>query len=190
MRVTIAVVACLAALVRVDSAHAAPESSRAVAAAVCAEPARVVEVVHPGEAIGVDRSAAMPEPPRSAGDRVSAGTVARASVPEPPRSAGDRVSAGTVARASVPEPPRSAGTDEGGTLWCVSPDDPRCQPLDSSGHDGMSIGSAKLSYTAGDGLEGPQPRELAALSGETSYRGSARDGFLGRLERPPNCRAA
>jgi tetratricopeptide (TPR) repeat protein len=49
------------------------------------------------------------EPPRSAGDRQSPGTVARASDPEPPRSAGDRQSPGTVARASVPEPPRSAG---------------------------------------------------------------------------------
>jgi hypothetical protein len=147
MRVTIAVVACLAALVRADtaSAHAAAESSRAVAAAICAEPARVVEVVLPGEAIG--------------GERVTAA-------------------------------PAAPATDEGGTLWCVSPDDPRCQPLDASGHDGMSIASAKLSYTAGDGLEGPTPRELAAVSGETSHHGSARDGFLGRLERPPNRRAA
>jgi PEGA domain len=53
-----------------------------------------------------------PEPPRSAGDRRSAGTVARASVVEPPRSAGDRRSAGTVARASVPSAlPVSAGFD-------------------------------------------------------------------------------
>jgi outer membrane protein OmpA-like peptidoglycan-associated protein len=48
---------------------------------------------------------ALPEPPRSAGDRQSPGTVARASVAEPPRSAGDRQSPGTVARASVAEPP-------------------------------------------------------------------------------------
>jgi hypothetical protein len=105
----------------------------------------VVEVVHPGEAIGSERVAAAPDAPAA---------------------------------------------DEGGILWCVSADDPRCQPLDSSGHDGMSIGSAKLSYTAGDGFEAPRPRELAAVSGETSHRGSARDGFLGRLERPPNRRAA
>jgi HEAT repeats len=51
------------------------------------------------EALGVFGA---PEPPRSAGDRQSPGTVARASVPEPPRSAGDRQSPGTVARASVP----------------------------------------------------------------------------------------
>jgi len=81
--------------------------------------------------------------------------------------------------------------EQGGTtLWCVSADDPRCSPLDTSGHHGVTFGTAKLSYTASDGIEGPTARDLAAVSGETSHRGSARDGFLGRLERPPNRRVA
>jgi hypothetical protein len=138
MRVTLAAVVCLVALMRVDSASAyagAADSSRAISAAICAEPTLLVEVVTPGEAIGGDRS---------------------------------------------------EGIDEGNTLWCVSPDDSRCSPLDASSHDGVSFGSAKLGFAAGDDLDLPKPRELAAGSGNSEYRGSARDGVFGPLERPPN----
>jgi hypothetical protein len=151
MRVILAAVACLVALVRADSvsAYAGSDGSRAVAPAICSEPARVLEVslfVDVGDAVG--------------GERVE-------------RAGGEL-------------------NEEGGgtTLWCVSADDPRCSPLDTSGQHGVSFGTAKLSYTASDGIEGPKARDLAAVSGETTHRGSARDGFLGRLERPPNRRAA
>jgi hypothetical protein len=76
-------------------------------------PLEVPNAMGGGEALPVPRMPvvrnSVPEPPRSAGDRQSRGTVAGASVPEPPRSGGDRQSPGTVAGASVPEPPRSAG---------------------------------------------------------------------------------
>lgn len=174
MRVTLAAVACLVALVRADSvsAYAGNDGVRPVVAAICAEPSRVVEVVMPGDAIGgierADRTDRSERGDRTA-DRIEAGDQVER---------GDRADRGEL-------------HDQGGTtLWCVSADDPRCSPLDTSGHDGMSFGTAKLSYTASDGLEGPMARVLAAVSAKTSHRGSARDGFLGRLERPPNRRAA
>jgi hypothetical protein len=142
MRVTIAAVVCLVALVRADSVLAyagAADGSRAVAAAICAEPTLLVEVVMPGEAIGGDER---------------------------------------------------EGLNEGGTLWCVSPDDPRCSPLDSSGQNGVSFGNARLGVAVSGDVDPLAPLELAATGGVTDYRGSARDGVLGRLERPPNRRAA
>ena len=158
MRVTLAAVACLVALVRADSvsAYAGNDGVRPVAQSVCAEPARVrvVEVARFGDV----------------GDAVG----------------GERLERADRAERASGELNEEAGT----TLWCVSADDPRCSPLDTSGHDGVSFGTAKLSYTASDGIEGPRARDLAAVGGETSHRGSARDGFLGRLERPPNRRAA
>jgi hypothetical protein len=147
MRVTIAAVICLVALMRADSASAyagSADSSRALSASICAEPARMVEVLLPGEAIG--------------GERVERG---------------DR-----------------ENTDEGSTLWCVSADDPRCAPLESSSHEGMSFARAKLGFAASDLIDPPRPRELAAVSGASEYRGSARAGVLGQLERPPNSQAA
>jgi hypothetical protein len=146
MRVTIAAVVCLVALVYADSASAyagAADSSRAVAAAICAEPTLLVEVVMPGEAIGGDEHEGLHE-----------------------------------------------GLNEAGTLWCVSPDDPRCSPLDSSGQNGVSLGNAKLGVAVSGGVDPFPPLGLAAAGGVTNYRGSARDGVLGRLERPPNRRAA
>jgi|SRR4051812_15606086 hypothetical protein len=152
MRVTIAAVVCLVALMRTDSASAyagSADSSRALAmaASICAEPALLVEVVAPGEAIGGN----------------------------------ERQASGLRSGES---------TDEGGNLWCMSPDDPRCSPLDSSGQNGVSLGNAKLGATVGGALDPFEPRERAAVSGETDYRGSARDGVLGQLERPPNRHAA
>jgi hypothetical protein len=143
MRVTIAAVVLLVALVRAESA-----SAYAGPASICAEPTRLVEVVLPGEAIG---------------------GVSR----------GERVGRG-----------ERENLDEGNTLWCVSADDPRCSPLESSSHEGMSFARAKLSFAAGDLVDPPMPRELAAVSSDSEYRGSARDGVLGQLERPPNSRAA
>jgi hypothetical protein len=150
MRVTIAAVVLLVALVRAESASAyagpASDGARAVAASICAEPTRLVELVIPGEAnVG------------ARGERIERG---------------DRENA-----------------EEGGTLWCVSPDDPRCSPLESSSHEGVSFARAKLGFASGDLIDPPKPRELAANSGESEYRGTARDGVLGQLERPPNSRA-
>ncbi|HET6332743.1 MAG TPA: hypothetical protein VFG30_05995 [Polyangiales bacterium] len=142
MRVTIAAVVCLVVLVRADSASAyagAADGSRAVAAAICAEPTLLVEVVMPGEAIGGDER---------------------------------------------------EGLNEAGTLWCVSPDDPRCSPLDTSGQNGVSLGNAKLGVAVSGAGDPFAPLELAATSGVVDYRGRARDAVLGRLERPPNRRAA
>lgn len=176
MRVTLAAVACVAALVRVDSvsAYAGTDGSRPMAASICLEPSRVVEVVLPGEAL------------RSV-DRVErADGVERADRVEPTDRAARAGRAERSDRATRTDLNEAGGT----TLWCVSADDPRCSPLETSGHDGMSFGTAKLSYAASDGLEAPNARELAAVSGDTSHRGSARDGFLGRLERPPNRRTA
>lgn len=125
--------------------------------------------------------------------------VAPASCTEPTRivqvsqlgDVGGAVGAERSERADRAERAGGELNDEAGTtLWCVSADDPRCSPLDSSGHDGVSFGTAKLSYTASARIEGPRASDRAAVSGETSHRGSARDGFLGRLERPPNRRAA
>jgi hypothetical protein len=148
MRVTIAAVVCLVALLRADSASAyagAADSSRAVSASVCSEPTRMVEFVLPGDATNVSR-----------GERAERDNL-----------------------------------DEGSsTLWCVSPDDPRCAPLESSSHEGMSFARAMLGFAAGDLNDPPTPRELAAVSGASEYRGSARDGVLGQLERPPNSRLA
>lgn len=80
-------------------------------------------------------------------------------------------------------------TDDAGTLWCVSADDPRCSPLNTSEGGGVTLGSAKLAF-ATDAAIPDWPRERAAVSGETVYRGSARDGFCTLMERPPNRRAA
>lgn len=153
MRVTIAAVVCLVAVLRADSASAyagAAGSSRPVSASICAEPARMVELVLPGEGIDVSHVSHV--------SRISRGE-----------------------RETV---------DEGSTLWCVSPDDPRCAPLESSSNEGMSFARAKLGFVAGDLIDPPTPRELAAVSGGSEYRGSARDGVIGHLERPPNSRAA
>jgi hypothetical protein len=151
MRVTIAAVVLLVALVRAESASAyagpASDSARAVAASICAEPTRLVEVVVPGAASSVTG-------------------VMRV----------ERAERGLA--------------EEGSTLWCVSPDDPRCSPLESSSHEGMSFARAKLGFAAGELIDPPTPRELAAVSGSSEYRGSARDGVSGPLERPPNARVA
>jgi hypothetical protein len=149
MRVTIAAVVLLVALVRAEAAYAAyagpvSDSARAVAASICAEPTRLVEFVLPGEASSVAR---------------------------------------------VPRAERG-NADEASTLWCVSPDDPRCAPLESSSHEGISFARAKLGFAADNLIDPPAPRELAPVSGDSEYRGSARDGVLVPLERPPNFLAA
>jgi hypothetical protein len=131
MRVTIAGVVCLMALLRADAVSAADGPARpAPAISVCGEPARLVELSLPGEAIGGEQE-----------------------------------------------------SDEG-TLWCLSPDDPRCSPLDS-GTSGVSLGQAKLGCAAAAAGTPHAPRVLAADSCGTEYSGAARDGVLGRLERPP-----
>jgi hypothetical protein len=134
MRVTIAAVVCLVALMHADSASASEGGVRAIGASLCGEPARLIEVVLPGEAIGGERE----------------------------------------------------GTEESNTLWCVSPDDPRCAPLESGSSQSVSFARAKLGCAATDWELALKLRELAANGGTTDYRGSARDGVLGRLERPPN----
>jgi hypothetical protein len=131
MRVTIAGVVCLMALLRADAVSAADGSARpAPAISVCAEPARLIELSLPGEAVGGEQDA-----------------------------------------------------DEG-TLWCLSPDDPRCSPLEH-GAGGISLGQAKLGCAAVTAATPPAPRVLAADSCGWQYSGAARDGVLGRLERPP-----
>jgi hypothetical protein len=132
MRVTtIAGVMCLMALLRADAVSAADGSPRTLPAiSVCGEPARLVELSLPGEAVGGDHD-----------------------------------------------------SDEG-TLWCLSPDDPRCSPLES-GPSGVSLGQAKLGAAAAAPCTSPAPQVLAAHSCGWQYSGAARDGVLGRLERPP-----
>jgi hypothetical protein len=76
--------------------------------------------------------------------------------------------------------------DEGSALWCVSADDPRCAPLESSSHESFSFARAKLGFAADELIDCVPPRELAADGGDSEYRGSARDGVLQQLERPPN----
>jgi hypothetical protein len=166
MRVTVAAVACLVALVRADSASAAvpADSSRAL----CSEANVLVEVAHVSAAIGgIDREARQSREVRA------------------PREARDprEVRASREARDS-----RDA-TDDTGTLWCVSADDPRCSPLNTSEGGGITLGSAKLAFATGFEPFDP-PCAHAAVSGETVYRGSARDGFFTLVERPPNARAA
>ena len=131
MRVTIAGVLCLMALLRADAVSAADGSTRpAPAMSVCGEPARVVELTLPGEAVGGGEDA-----------------------------------------------------DEG-TLWCLSPDDPRCSPLEQ-GQSGVSLGQVKLGCAAAATVAPPALDVLAAHSCGWQYSGAAREGVLGRLERPP-----
>lgn len=159
MRVTVAAIACLVALVRADSVSAAvpADSSRAL----CSEANVLVEVAHMSAAIGgIDREARESR-------EVRASREAR-----DPREARDAREA----------------ADDTGTLWCVSADDPRCSPLNTSEGGGITLGSAKLAFATGS-EPFDAPREHAAVSGETAYRGSARDGFFTLVERPPNARA-
>ncbi|HKU36483.1 MAG TPA: hypothetical protein VJR89_00010 [Polyangiales bacterium] len=128
---TIAVAVCLSLVLLGADVASAADGGRVVPASVCAEPARVVELAPPGEALGGD-----------------------------------------------------AQPSDEGVLWCLSPDDPRCSPLEQ-GAGGSTLSQAKLGWATA-GLAAPaRVFESAADSCEVSYLGSARDGVLGRLERPP-----
>lgn len=147
MRVMIAAVACLVALVRADAASAAEGAGRALAGSICGEPSRLVEL-----------SAA----PDSSGN--------------PP------------ARLQIAGTPDSSPlelAEEGVTLWCVSPDDPRCAPLENSAPGRMTLAQAKLGCAFDPSLALAPLSAAEVVGGSTEYRGSARDGVLGRLERPP-----
>jgi hypothetical protein len=146
MRVTIAAVACLVALVRADAVYAADGVGRAPAASICGEPSRLLDLPALNEAIGV------------------VGPIG----PVGPTANGE-----------------SQVADEGVTLWCVSPDDPRCSPLESSSPSGVSFAQAKLGCAFDGSLAVPGLPPIELELGRYSYRGSARDGVLGRLERPP-----
>lgn len=88
----------------------------------------------------------------------------------------------TVAPPGEPLGGESQGDE--GVLWCASPDDPRCSPLDS-GASGSSLAQAKLGCTGCNLPAHPVLREPAAMSCGGQYSGSAREGVLARLERPP-----
>lgn len=138
MRVMIAAVACLVALVRADAASAADGAGRALAGSICGEPSRLVELSVASDMIGVAPEGSQPE-----------------------------------------------AAEEGVTLWCMTPDDPRCAPLENSAPSGMTLGQAKLGCAFDPSLAVAPLAASEVLGGSTEYRGSARDGVLGRLERPP-----
>jgi len=157
MRVTIAAVACLLALVRAEAAFAADGSGRPLPASVCAEPTRLVELASFADAIG--------------GIGISVGV--------------SELAPSAVVLASGPPATDAPPADEGSTLWCMSADDPRCMPLESSSPGGFSLGQAKLGCTFDWSLGVMPPLPSAADGGRSEAQGSARDGVLGRLERPP-----
>jgi hypothetical protein len=157
MRVTIAAVACLLALVRADAAFAADGPGRPLPATQCAEPARLAPTASFGEAIG------------GLGFSIGASELAGAAV--------------------VPgtglEAPQAPLAEEHAALWCVSSDDPRCAPIENSSSSGFSIAHAKLGCAFDWSLGVMPPLPTAAYGGRSAYLACARDGVLGRLERPP-----
>ena len=160
MRVTIAasacLVACLAALLRPDAASAADGSGRPLPTSVCGEPTRLLEL------------ASFSDAPGGIGISVAASDIAVVTVSPAP---GD-----------VSEADSDAETT---TLWCVSPDDPRCSPLERSASSNFSLAGAKLGCAFDWSLGVMPPLASAADSGRSQALGSARDGVLGRLDRPP-----
>ena len=161
MRVTIAAVACLLALVRADAAFAADGPGRLLPAPQCAEPTRLVELVSFSDA------------------RASIGGI------------GISIGASELAVAAVaPALGLNTGAEappveEGSALWCISPDDPRCSPVENSSSSSFSIAQAKLACTFDWSLGVMPLLPSAAEGGKSVFVGSARDGVLGRLERPP-----
>jgi hypothetical protein len=73
------------------------------------------------------------------------------------------------------------------TLWCVTPDDPRCAPLDDSGRTNLSFRGDKLGFAAALQPAAAISRALAAPPPPTRMD-DTRDGVAGRIERPPRPR--
>lgn len=71
-------------------------------------------------------------------------------------------------------------------LWCVSADDPRCSPRDSSPSDGSRIAEARINAHQVTDSEPPLPSPLAARPKPSHSGDGPRAGVRFRIDRPPS----
>jgi hypothetical protein len=176
MRVTtVATAGCLFVLMHAPGVFASDGPSRAptafngggMAAASCSEPTRVMER-SASPAAGASYSLSQPGSdlqPSELGPRVTS------------------VDGSTPPSARALLPMDEAAT----TLWCVTPDDPRCAPVDDSGRTNLSFGGDKLGFAAAVQPAAAIPRTLAPPA-PPMRMDDTRDGVAGRIERPPRSR--
>ncbi|HJL18197.1 MAG TPA: hypothetical protein RMH99_21210 [Sandaracinaceae bacterium LLY-WYZ-13_1] len=69
-------------------------------------------------------------------------------------------------------------------LWCSSPDDPRCAPVEPGPEDGPVSGRASFSGAGHGGHADPPPPSMRPMRAPVP-RGGPRAGVRRRLERPP-----
>jgi hypothetical protein len=157
MRVTIAALGCLLALVRAELAFAADGTDPSLSVAHTAFAA----------------SGNAPSTPSGDGFARGLGGVGECS--EPTR---------VIELAIVAGPADSAPAEETGVLWCVTPDDPRCAPVDGGSRGGFNVAREKFACSIDCELDGPIAR---AVSGHAPAErmDDLRDGVALRIERPP-----
>jgi len=72
---------------------------------------------------------------------------------------------------------------EGGILWCSSPDDPRCSPVEHDSNGAFYLGTSALRGGPQSGLELTAPE--GRVDFPTTVTGGFRDGSRRRVDRPP-----
>jgi hypothetical protein len=77
----------------------------------------------------------------------------------------------------------SLGSDEGGVLWCLSPDDPRCFPVD--GPTEAPTLSERMPSSAAPERPRPEPHDAADPQQGSTIDQAGPSGERTRVERPP-----
>lgn len=157
MRVTIAALACLLVLVRADLACAADGADTSLPNAAPAASG--------GDGLGRGLS----------GDGVTRGLGAGGVCAEPTRVIELAVAAG---------PADPAPAEETGVLWCVTPDDPRCAPLEGGSRGSFNAAREKFGCAIGCEIEGAIARPVSGPA-PAERMDDVRDGVALRVERPP-----